>query len=194
MDDRLAGVEVERRPGDRQRVDVLGTTRGIDRGQPAGLAVADQVHGIADVIDCTLDHIEVVVDRRVLRACGGADPVKGVRALEPSRSNRAHLALRRRVVHDARVVPGLRREHERREHSAAASSREVPKPGDRRLEYQFVGRAPAGRQHPRPAQTADRPSQFDLDRLRPRRILEGRGAPPGLSSASARAPEEEESV
>jgi NAD(P)-dependent dehydrogenase (short-subunit alcohol dehydrogenase family) len=49
------------------------------------------------------------------------------------------------VIPGARVVPGLRREHERREHSAAASSREVPKPGDRRLEYQLVGRAPAGR-------------------------------------------------
>jgi hypothetical protein len=64
MDDRLAGVEVDRRAGDRQRVDMLGTTRGIDRGQPAALAVADQVHGTADVIDCPLDHIEVVVDRR----------------------------------------------------------------------------------------------------------------------------------
>jgi hypothetical protein len=40
----------------------------------------------------------------------------------------------------------------------------------------------------------DRPSQLLLDRLRSRGIVDGRGTPPVLASASARAPEEEEIV
>ena len=114
VDDRLAGMEVDRRAGDRQRVDPLGSQRGVDRREPAALTVADQVHRTADVIDRAVDHVEVVVDRRVLGARGRADPVERVRALESRREDRAHLTLGRRVVDDARVVASLRRQHERR--------------------------------------------------------------------------------
>ena len=42
-DRRVAGVEVDRRASDRQRGDVFRVEGGVDRGEPAALAVADQV-------------------------------------------------------------------------------------------------------------------------------------------------------
>jgi hypothetical protein len=114
-------VEVDWRSSDCECVDTLRMMRRVDRRQPASLAVADEIHGIADVIDGALDHIKVVLDGRPVRSRGRADPVERVRALEPSRSDCAHLALRRRVVHDARVVSCLRRQHKRGKHAAAAT-------------------------------------------------------------------------
>ena len=75
--DRLAGVEVDRRAADRQRVDLLRAQRGPDRRQPAALAVADEVHSAAEVLHRAVDHLDVVLDRRV--ACVSArraDPVQ----------------------------------------------------------------------------------------------------------------------
>ena len=47
----LAGVEVDRRAGDRERLHRLRVQGGVDRRQPAALAVADQVDRAADLVD-----------------------------------------------------------------------------------------------------------------------------------------------
>ena len=49
-----ARLEVDRRPGDRQRVHVLRVQRRVDRREPAALAVADEVDRAADVLDGAL--------------------------------------------------------------------------------------------------------------------------------------------
>ncbi len=141
VDHRSAGVEIDRRAGDRQRVDPLGIERGVDRGQPAALAVADQVHAPAAVLDRAVDHVHVVLDRGIPGLAGGAHPVERERPLEPGFDDRAHLALLGRVVDDARVVAGLGREHQGRDH-AAARDREVAQPGQRRLEHDLVRGGP----------------------------------------------------
>jgi len=48
VDHGLAVVKVDRRAGERQRIDLLGMQRRVDRRQPAALAVADQVGAPAE--------------------------------------------------------------------------------------------------------------------------------------------------
>ncbi len=85
VDDRLAGVEVDRRACQRQGVDALGMQCGVDRRQPAALAVADQIDAAAAVLDRHIDDVEVVVDRGVLGLVGRPLPVERERPPEPAR-------------------------------------------------------------------------------------------------------------
>ena len=85
VDHRLAGVEVDRRARDRQRVDPLGVERGVDRREPPALAVADQVDAPAAVLDGAIDDLDVVLDRRVR---GLARSRRPSRATAPARGRR----------------------------------------------------------------------------------------------------------
>ena len=129
---RLAGGEVDRRTGDGQRVQPLRPQRGVDRGQPSALAVADQVRAAPHGVDRAVDHGDVVLDAAVLRLLGGADPVQGEQPGQPRCLGHLDLALLGAVVDDAGVVAGLRRQHQRRDDVFGRAVGEVLQPRDGR--------------------------------------------------------------
>src|SRR4051794_6898158 len=134
--------------------------RGVDRRQPAALAVADEVHRpVADLVDARGDLGEVVGDRRVLRGLRRADPVHRVQPVQADRADRPHLALLRAEVDDAGVVAGLRRQHEGRHHVRRRRRREVAQARQRRApDGRVPGRPPRG-----PALGHDLPPAHPVD-------------------------------
>ena len=90
---RLASVEIDRSSSKRERIDLLGIQRRVDRRQPATLTVADQVHAPTAVRDRPLNDLQVILDRRVLGLFGFADPIERQCALEARGENCPHLAL-----------------------------------------------------------------------------------------------------
>ena len=144
VDHRLAGVEVDRCPRDRERVHALGRERGVEGGEPAALAVPDQVHASAAVLDRAVDDVEVIVDRGVGRGGSRPEPVERECPLQPGCDDRSHLALLGGVVDDARVVSRLRRQHERRHQTTRAASGEITQARERSLEHNLVRRRPGG--------------------------------------------------
>ena len=162
VDDGTAGVEVDRRAGDGERVDALGVQRRIDRGQPPALAVAHEVDApaAARLLHRGVHLGQVVGDRRVLGLLRDADPVQRVEALEPGGQDRLHLALRGAVVDDAGVVARLRRQHERGHDIGRVRGREVAQARERAAAHYALARgplrrAPVGHQLP-PAQAVER--------------------------------------
>ena len=107
----------------------LGPQRRVDRREPAALAVADQVHRAADLLDRLVDDVDVVLDRASFVA--GVAPIQSrAYARVSPRSRIVASGSARRVVHDARVVAGLRR------HTSVGTRRarpgaEVAQPGHR---------------------------------------------------------------
>ena len=162
VDDGVAGVEVDRRAGDGERVDALGVQRRVDGGQPAALAVAHEVDvaAAAGLLHGGVDLGQVVGDRRVLGLLRDADPVQRVEALEAGGEDRLHLALPGAVVDDAGVVARLRRQDERGHDVGRARGREVAQARERAAAHDALARgplrrAPVGHQLP-PAQAVER--------------------------------------
>ena len=162
VDDGAAGVEVDRRAGDGERVDALGVQRRVDGGQPAALAVAHEVDAapLARLRHRGVHLGQVVGDRRVLGLLRDADPVERVEALEPGGQDGLHLALRGAVVDDAGVVARLRRQHQRGHDVVRARGREVAQAGERAAAHDALARGPlrwaaVGHQLP-PAQAVER--------------------------------------
>ena len=160
--------------GDGQRVDDVGPQRGVDRCQPAALAVADEVDLAPQMLDRAVEDLEVVVDGRVLGLGRRADPVEREETGQAGGAQHLDLALGRAVVDDAGVVAGLGREHEGRDDAVAARGREVAQPGDRRRQHDLVGRVPARA----PARGGDGPPAREVTRQVERARAAGGGRLP----------------
>jgi hypothetical protein len=75
LDRAVAGVRVDRRPGENERVHLVGKTRRDHRRGPAALAKPDKIHPAAEVVDGDDQFFEVVVDVEVLHVVGRGLPV-----------------------------------------------------------------------------------------------------------------------
>jgi len=146
MDQGFARVEVHRSPGDGERVDRVGIQRRVDHGQPSALAVTDKVDATTLAGDGIGYDFDVLLDGGVLGRLGRALPVERQDPCETGIPGRLDLTLLRVVVDDARVVPGLRRQEQRRDRLLRDSVGEVPQPRDRPFgNDRVLGRPPRRR-------------------------------------------------
>ncbi len=182
MDHGLARVKVDRRTRQGERIDAFRVQRRIDRCQPTALAVPDQVDPAAAVPNGAIHHLEVVIDGGGCGRGSGADPVERQSPGQPGAQDRAHLALLRRVVDDARRVSRLRGKHQRGDQPAGPRGREIPQARDRRFEDDLVRTRPRGRPPRRgqlkPARNVEGVDPPGEGRHHALRKTIGRGAPP----------------
>ena len=75
LDRAVAGVRVDRRPGENERVHLFGKARRDHRRGPAALAKPNEIDPAAEVVDGDDQFFEVVVDVEVLHVVGGGLPI-----------------------------------------------------------------------------------------------------------------------
>ena len=75
LDRAVAGVRVDRRPGENERVHLFGKARRDHRRGPTALAKPDEIDLAAEVVDGDDQFFEVVVDVEVLHVVRGGLPI-----------------------------------------------------------------------------------------------------------------------
>ena len=104
LDRAVAGVRVDRRPGENERVHLVGKPRRDHRRGPAALAKPDEIDPAAEVVDGDDQLLEVVVDVEVLHVLGGGLPVGQRDVADAAREQRLNQALAFVIVGDHRPV------------------------------------------------------------------------------------------
>ena len=104
---------------------------GVDHGEPATLAIADEIHPAAERLHGLLQHDDVLLDGEVDGFVGSRQPIDGVKAIQSGVAQCDHLALVLAVVDDRRRMTGLRRKHQGWHARRGRRCRVVQQPRDR---------------------------------------------------------------
>ncbi len=104
LDRAVAGVRVDRQPGENERVHLAGKARRDHRRGPAALAKPDEIDPAAEVVDNDDQLLEVVVDLEVLHVVGRRLPVCQGDVADAAREQRLDQALAYAIVGDHRPV------------------------------------------------------------------------------------------
>jgi hypothetical protein len=75
LDRAVAGVRIDRRPGENERVHLVRKPRRDHRRGPAALAKSDEIDPAAEVVDGDDQLLEVAVNVEVLHVLGGGLPI-----------------------------------------------------------------------------------------------------------------------
>ena len=111
----VAGVGIDRRAGEHERVHLIGKARRDHRRYPAALTKSDEIHAAAEIVDRDDDLGEVVVDLQVLHVGGRRFPIGQGNMANSIGQQRLDQALAFMVVGDHGGMTGMRRIDERRD-------------------------------------------------------------------------------
>ena len=109
----VAGIGIDGRAGEHQRVHLVGESRRHHGCDPAALAKADQIHATTKIVDRN-DHLgKVVVDLKILHVIGRRLPVGQGNVANAIGQQRLYQALAFMIVGDHGGVTGMGRIDER---------------------------------------------------------------------------------